>query len=252
MKSPILLLQILALAVLIALFQRYLVHAQQPQTGVLLRHAFAAPRLNAKQATELARQYTGFSEASVSRVTYGKASDMTHPVMTVRNRPVWQVIFTAGAERGLAIHRTISTFAVVIDDRSGALLKIATPVFFRRGISTDERMDELGPSWENEELHLLETTTVPSLPLNAVLAKIRNVSMPYCSSGERPILPMAREIAAYYGVNDGDTQGTMRGLPLWIIDLSGFTVTGVNPINGKEYHCNSLRVVIDARNGRGF
>lgn len=243
MKHPILLLQITALAVLIALFSHFLVQVRQPQIGLPLHRTFVASRLSAVQAVSLARQYSGFTKAQVSSVNYGKANDPTHPFLTVCNRPVWQVVFTVGTESALRVNSIISIFAVIIDGRTGALLKIASPILFTPGVSAWDRRDMFGSVFTSKELRFRETSAIPAFPFTRMLAKIRSMDMSFCASEKRSILPIAREISAYYGVNDADARS------LWIIDLSGFDITSSNQFRSVGSHYTNLRIFLNARTG---
>lgn len=244
---------VLLIAVLVMLYQFYST-LQRPRVGFALEKATATARHTRRQAIDLARGATGLGGGTVKRAEYGLLSYPDNPVFTLQRQPVWQVIFdnvtlSLPLPQGTkAVNPYIHTFAVVLDDQTGAPLLVASPTPRKGGLSEQMRGAWARGRLAADGLTFAPASTAPSLPLLSALAAAQGSAADFVPPAEKArYLPAATEIVAYYGLLTDTSYKLSQQRPTWLVYAGGLMVSLSH--RGGATRFTDARAAVDATTG---
>lgn len=230
--------------------------AKPSPEGVIRERNDGTPRMSQADVSAMAAAYVGQPRARVTKVDMLLVTDHSNPLMELDRRPVWEVVVDGVdisiRNLGETNHRNknIKRLSVMIDDKTGALLKVFSPKPQADGLRTLSTKS----LYDYQGITMKPTTIKPKMSLLQII----NSGMPWdMASG----IIQAKELVAYYGLvtDDLNPKTGMKDVPCWVVLVGEirqpFTSNGPAPFTGqpaparKTHYGNEAFVVINANTG---
>jgi hypothetical protein len=228
----------------------------KPATEGLIREEnHSAPRRTRQNANETAIGYIGQSNGHATKEDNILITDDSNPLEDLRRRPVWEVVMDdvditvrAGEQRKRNTY--VTRLSLLIDDETGALLKVFSPRPKTDGLTLMSRGGLLG-RLRRDGFALKPATVVPKVSFTQALESASH-AVGYGVAD-------AKEVVGYYGlVTDNLNRKTgLRDNICWVVFLGGvkqrFPSSGpIGQEQRAEKFATEACVVVDADTGQWY
>lgn len=225
--------------------------AQPSQEGVIRERNYSTPRMSQADVSAVAA-YVSQAGAQVTKEDSLLITDHSNPLMELDRRPVWEAVVDGvdisiqNPGEAKRQNKNINRLSVMIDDKTGALLKVFSPKPQADGL----KILSAKSLHDYETITMKPTTIMPKMSLLQVL----KAEKPDTMAGG---VIEAKELVAYYGlVTRNSTQ--IKDVPCWVVLIGGirqpFISSGPVPAPGQParetHYGNEAFIVINANTGK--
>lgn len=231
--------------------------AQSPQHMLICERNSGIPCMVPARVSALAAAHLGKSPAPVTEKNCLLITDRGNPLVKLEKRSAWEVPFD-GVDIAVQFagepklqNKNIHKLTAVIDDQTGALLKVYSPKPRVDGLLTLSARS----LQTYQAITMKPTTTAPKMSLLQVLK---------ADEPEITGIMEAKEIVAYYGLVSQTPPTRINNIPCWVVFIGGIhqpfasagpaALPGLPPGERNKYgrrnYGNEAFIVINANTGK--
>jgi len=208
----------------------------KPETVVVALKNDGKP-ISEDQAVKIAGYLLGVDKEARFSAKLGKVTDKTVPFVKVVDLPVWTVTFTDLA----LFNPEFSTLTCLLDAKTGALLKVSSPLPASGAVYTEAHPEELAERVKQTNFTAIGASSLADAgikPLIPLLSELKN--------SKKTVQP-AKQLVAYIGLYTGNGIKTKYvDHPCWLINTGG--------LQFDFYHSivSDVNFYVDGTSGKGF